>query len=115
MAATLSAAMLKQKINKRSRKDAPKPGPTRDLYDYFMERRGLVIHKTMAELAETIGYIPTNPTRRSNRLGAMIEYLRSFYRLDIRRLDNGRWMLAGEWFGRTYVDYLTDELDRVSD
>lgn len=47
----------------------------------------------------------------------MVEQLRSFYGLDIRKIQPGKWVLAGEWFGKTYVDYIADriaEFDRRS-
>lgn len=42
--------------------------------------------------------------------GANIEQLQDFYGLDIRKIKYGRWVLAGEWFGKVYVDYIADRL-----
>lgn len=41
-----------------------------------------------------------------------IEYLRDFYGLDIRKIQQGRWVLAGEWFGCEYRDYISEHLER---
>lgn len=54
-----------------------------------------------------------------------IEQLRSFWGLDIRFVPGsnagrrgrgkalGKWVLVGEWFGRTYVDYIADRLAKL--
>jgi len=44
---------------------------------------------------------------------ARIEQLRNFYGLDIRCLARGRWVLAGEWYGSTYVDYIADVIHKA--
>lgn len=61
----------------------------RGVYDQFMAHRG-------EPIAFTID--PRYPTA--------IDQLMNVYGLDIRRLRNGHWLLAGEWFGREYVDYV---------
>lgn len=45
--------------------------------------------------------------------------LRDFYGLDIIHISGRgrghppiRWLLAGEWFGRTYVDYIADRINK---
>lgn len=38
----------------------------------------------------------------------LLENLRSFYGLDIRRISRTKWCLVGEWFGKVYVDYLAE-------
>lgn len=45
--------------------------------------------------------------------GAVIRDLQDYYGLDIRKIRNGEWVLAGEWIGRTYVDYIADHLARL--
>jgi hypothetical protein len=40
----------------------------------------------------------------------LIDDLIDYYGLDIRCLGRGRWILAGEWFGRVYVDYVAQRL-----
>jgi hypothetical protein len=36
--------------------------------------------------------------------------LQDYYGLDIRRISRGKWVLAGEWFGLTYLDYIQEHL-----
>lgn len=65
---------------------------------------------------------PASPVNlpRSNFLNTVIEALRDYYGLDVRRfyekqirkgqrgLPLSRHWLVGEWFGKTYVDYVAD-------
>jgi len=67
----------------------------REIYDLFQANKGVPIEFT----------IPRN--RR------VVDSLIDFYGLDIRCLHRGRrhcgksrWVLAGEWFGSVYVDYV---------
>ena len=45
--------------------------------------------------------------------GRTITDLRDYYGLDIRKITTRKWVLAGEWIGRTYVDYIADHLARL--
>jgi hypothetical protein len=47
--------------------------------------------------------------------GPHLERLRDYYGLDIRRLRYGQYVLAGEWFGKVYVDYIAEHLNGSSD
>lgn len=71
----------------------PRPG-TRigDVYDSFMANKGVPIEITF-------------------RGSVQLYYLTDFYGLDIRKVHNGLWVLAGEWFGRAYVDYIAEVLE----
>jgi hypothetical protein len=99
MSACVSAASIK---NRRSRanikQEAPRPGTNlRRLYDLLMENRGRCVE------------FPVSEFRRSNLLKVM---LTDNYGLDIRCFGTGRkshksvWLLAGEWHGKVYVDYV---------
>jgi hypothetical protein len=63
----------------------------RALYDLFYAHKGQVIDFSRAN---------------DRPLLDLIDY----YGLDIRRISRGRWVLAGEWFGRAYLDYLAEHL-----
>lgn len=77
---------------------APKEGTKlRCLYDLLMANKGLPIDLPLTRFG-------------GNRNGIAIEQLRDFYGLDIRKLKSKRWVLAGEWFGKTYRDYIADRL-----
>jgi hypothetical protein len=41
-------------------------------------------------------------------LSPLMEYMRNNYGLDIRSLGRRQWLLAGEWVGGTYVDYVVN-------
>ena len=81
-------------------KSAPKPGSTlRRIFDALHERSGL-------------------PTRLDgvSKVRSAIENLRTSYGLDIRAIRHGgaggtQWVLAGEWFGTRYVDYVAQRLE----
>lgn len=64
----------------------------RKLYDLFAASKGKAIPFKCA------GY--------QRQVADLVDY----YGLDIRRVRNGTWILAGEWFGRVYVDYIADRL-----
>lgn len=74
----------------------------RAVYDLFQAQRGLPVEYQHGQ---------------GERLFAQ---LTDFYGLDIRRLRNGSsrvgristYILAGEWFGRVYVDYIAERLEK---
>lgn len=69
----------------------------RKLHDLFQSRRGEAIEINR---------------HRYNQLGSMIQNLIDYYGLDIRLLRRGHkergglYILAGEWFGSRYEDYV---------
>jgi hypothetical protein len=75
----------------------------RAIYDELMENKGFPIQG---------GF--------TNRDKNCVEQLQNFYGLDIRIFRHGKgrgkgstsvWILAGEWFGKTYVDYIADRIN----
>ena len=71
----------------------------RKLYDRFMANKGIVIE------------LVTHGTSRERRITYhQIEQLRNTYGLDIRMIRYRQWVLAGEWFGGKYVDYIAERL-----
>lgn len=104
---TESAACAKRagKVNQR----APRPGTRlRELYDLFHVYRG-----------------EPRPFIFGDKDRFKIEQLRDFYGLDILVLGHekrtlpgaghgpGIWVLAGEWFGRHYVDYIAEHIEKL--
>jgi|SRR5687768_2162379 len=78
----------------------PKEGTRiRDVYDLFQANKGVPID------------FKTNRTGASTRV---VSDLVDFYGLDIRRIRNGVWVLAGEWFGKVYVDYIAQNIEKGS-
>lgn len=66
----------------------------RAAYDLFQANKG----RPIAFLSGDFG--------GTNAIAALVDY----YGLDIRCLRRGEWILAGEWFGRVYVDYVAQRL-----
>lgn len=71
----------------------------RELYDLLQSRRGLPIEIPITRVFPI----------------SSIAQLTDFYGLDIRRLGPGykRWILAGEWFGLEYRDYIAARLQEA--
>ena len=61
----------------------------RECYDLFLNNRGVPIR-----------FVERNNNRNATR------QLQDYYGLDIRCIEPGKWVLAGEWFGKNYVDYI---------
>lgn len=90
--------------NSGPRQKHPRAGTSlRAAYDLFHANKGRPVEFQ-------IGDFGTNRTT--------IVMLTDFYGMDIRCLRNGnsrvgrrsRWVFAGEWFGRIYVDYIADHV-----
>lgn len=100
MAHPLSVSQLKAKKGrgiKTWHQKEPRPGTrTRRVYDRFMRLKGIPITGSITEITGSGG----------GSAKAIIEHLNNTYGLDIRYLYNGKWVLAGEWFGTEYVDYI---------
>lgn len=99
---TVSAHSATHK-GKRPLQKVPRIGTKlREIYELFQMNKGVVIEAPLTVLYNQ----------------AYITYLTDFYGLDIRRIGNieynghrgrraGKWILAGEWFGSEYVDYIS--------
>lgn len=88
----------------------PRPGTRlRELYDLFQMNKGIVIEEPLT-MRYNYNYFIT---------------LIDFYGLDIRKIGEvqhknkrgmrtGRWVLAGEWFGADYVDYISKNKQKLA-
>jgi hypothetical protein len=82
-----SVSSIKSGKRTRIRNDVPNRGTKiRELYDYFLRYRG----------------IPVAVASNGNTL----QRLQDDYGLDIRQIKRGTWVLAGEWNGSIYIDYI---------
>jgi len=94
---------LKAKYKAGRQQKMPKPGTKiRRLWDLLQMYKGEVIELPL-----------------STEYNTGITYLIDFYGLDIRKLEDrqhkgrrggsscAKWILAGEWFGSEYVDYIS--------
>lgn len=85
----------------------PREGTSlRRMYDLLMASKGIPIKVSLCRFEG-----------RGKSTTSMVEQLQDFYGLDIRKIQSGKWVLAGEWFGKTYRDYIADriaECDRRS-
>lgn len=71
---------------------APREGTKlREVYDLFQANKGRVISFT-----RPAAYIT--------------ESLTDYYGLDLRCVGYRKWVLAGEWFGKIYVDYVSERI-----
>lgn len=73
----------------------------RRMFDLLSESKGVPIDIPLATFEGTTGH------------GRLIADLRDYYGLDIRMIAYGRWVLAGEWFGKVYVDYIVEHLAKL--
>lgn len=48
----------------------------------------------------------------SRRVNRGISDLTDYYGLDIRRVGYRRCMLCGEWFGKVYIDYVAERMEK---
>lgn len=76
---------------KRNRGDVavkfPRPGTRlRAAHDLFLQNRG----------------VPISYVSDSN----VVRQLTDHYGMDLRCIEPGKWVLAGEWMGKNYVDYI---------
>src|SRR5690348_6959141 len=91
-----TAASIKG-IRRGPLQDKPRKGTKiRALYDRLQASKGLPI---------------TFSATRGRYM--MIDQLRDAYGLDLRNVGYGQWMLAGEWFGKVYVDYVAERMERA--
>lgn len=81
------AQSIKNGKRTRIRNDVPNKGTKiRGLYDYFLRYRGI-----------PVAYAS---------VGNTLQRLQNDYGLDIRKIKRGSWVLAGEWNGSIYIDYI---------
>ena len=81
----------------------PRPGTRiRAIYDLLMENKGKWIK------------VDSNKFQSVQAAWTSMTYLKNFYGLDIVGRGQGRghkygeWLLAGEWFGKVYIDYVVN-------
>lgn len=69
------------------------------------------------EICEMFRNSPGIPIRwsKTNDDAPRLESLIDRYGLDIRRLGPEMWVLAGEWFGSEYRDYIAEYIARMDE
>jgi hypothetical protein len=88
-----SAARAKENVNGRSQRAGPQMGTKlREVHDFFLHNRGIPVKWSWAGG------------------GGQLYALQDFYGLDIRRIRHGVWVLAGEWIGDEYRDYIAQRV-----
>lgn len=81
--------------------DYPAAGTVaRQVYDLLFEQKGRPVDLSAA---------PFGSSQRHNALNC----LRDFYGCDIRRTRSHTYILAGEWFGAHYSDYVNQAIDEA--
>lgn len=98
MTRALTVAQMKRANGSRLLPDAPGEGTmARKYYDLFKSQPGIPIKMSWSM------FLSRNPT-------AIKQRLINEYGLDIRCLKKGLWVLAGEWHGRVYIDYIAEQI-----
>lgn len=93
-----SAAVAKGRRSQTT-KLAPTEGSLlRRAYDLFMANKGIPVDVALTQF------------EGRNNHHRTLDDLQDYYGLDIRKIKNGQWVLAGEWFGATYRDYIADRI-----
>lgn len=69
----------------------------RRVFDIFMANKGVPVDIAPSQFG-------------GRNKGSVVRQLTDIYGLDLRCIRPGRWVLAGEWFGRHYVDYIAERL-----
>jgi hypothetical protein len=94
MMRSASVSEHKGKSTQRTQRIPREGTQLRALYDLFVANKGRVVD--------------VSPTMRGGRA---LSDLTDYYEMDIRKLGHRRWVLAGEWFGPDYVDYIAAVLE----
>lgn len=77
----------------------------RALFDLLFAAKGRVVARR--EVMALYAYLPTY--RQACNMHFDIERLVDTYGLDVRKMGHGGGLiLAGEWFGKVYVDYIVE-------
>lgn len=89
-----SANDIKLRHDRIGASDLPREGTyVREVYDLFHSHKGIPIR-----------FIAPRPAR------TVLTKLSDFYGMDVRRIRNGVYVFAGEWFGKVYIDYIAERL-----
>lgn len=91
---TLSAAAIKRR-RCHSRTRPAKDTIIGNVYDKLMLNRGKGVDLSFVT---------------PKTLNTLINQLIDFYGLDIRHCGRGKYILVGEWFGSTYIDYFAENI-----
>jgi hypothetical protein len=85
-----SVSSIKAGKRTRIRNDVPEEGTkVRELHDYFLRYRGIPV-----------------PFVCSRSFRNFLPRLQDDYGFDLRCIKRGIWVLAGEWKGSIYIDYI---------
>ena len=103
MTRSASVAAMRRRSAATTRRDLPREGTLlRLVYDLLYEHRGRYVPH--AEWRAAIELVGSNP-----KMSGVVAQLRDYYGCDVRPHWGGP-MLAGEWVGRAYVDYVAERL-----
>lgn len=96
------ASAMKGNARGRRPHDVPREGSKiRAVYDLLQANKGCPIEVTLCSGGHSV-----------------VRDLMDYYGLDIRCIRQGggavkpKWVLAGEWFGRVYIDYIAEHIDQ---
>src|SRR3954465_4784253 len=99
MAHNLTVHEIKYPNRNPISREIPKEGTkTRKVYDLLMGHRGRWVTISSSSFGTT-----------ASSISRISERLINSYGLDIRKNYGGKWLLAGEWFGKVYIDYVVEK------
>jgi hypothetical protein len=79
-----------------TRQEMPRAGTyIRTLYDIFQYNKGKLVLATFGG-------------KGTRAIGNLVD----FYGMDIRSMGHRKWLFAGEWKGKEYVDYVLEETEK---
>lgn len=96
----LTVCQLKGKHARPTQKEPREGTKLRSVYDRFMANKGGLIDLAVSQHKGAVN-------------SGDLDQLRNYYGLDIRHMGYRRWVLAGEWFGKVYVDYVAERIAAV--
>lgn len=92
----MTVSQIKGTATRNPANVAPRDGTkVREVWDYFQAHKGEPVYFQSG----------SNPT--------IIVRLEDNYGLDIRRLSKKKYVLSGEWFGKVYVDYIAERMEKA--
>ena len=89
-----SVNSMKHKGGRVLQKIPAKGTRLRQIYDLFQASQGLPVKLSLSK----------------NDVKGTFSQLINFYGMDIRHIAKHEWVLAGEWIGRVYIDYIAERL-----
>ncbi len=101
-----SVASMKGRNKGRLLQQLPRVGTeTRRIYDLLYANKGTPVRVCFSNYK-------CKKAKEKSVWWATLESLRNFYGLDIIKTNRDEWCLIGEWFGKIYIDYVAEKVNK---